>query len=153
MNKLIILSLAAILTAPIPMSKAGEPLSESCLSCHENVINKPNVSQMVYDSGCTLCHGTPTDESDQHKGLKSLSERLKNCQTCHSKKEGIGNHKTDISYKTKYNNPRPKDLVLIGDKIVCITCHNPHSSEHENLLQKAYVPLCHTCHLSSRYKT
>jgi predicted CXXCH cytochrome family protein len=68
-----------------------------------------------------------------------------------------GCHKGKVHKKTSHPTGRltwkkakkPVDLPIYeGDLMLCVTCHTPHSGDHEFRLRKTELDLCTECHIS-----
>jgi predicted CXXCH cytochrome family protein len=120
--------------------------AHNCLDCHYLPPVRTYVHPEMLVDECTTCHGKGTAIDDPHAGLNSGRQLVIDvCLTCHQNFDQTGTHPINVSYQTKRNNPRPP-LPLFNDLIGCVTCHNPHSSDYENLLQMEYGALCNACH-------
>ncbi len=104
-----------------------------CLLCHENLTKGKSVHQAV-SFGCAVCH-SGIDATDiphkitnrRPKGLSSRQSKL--CYDCHDKSQFMKNTVHGA-------------IMLLG----CTSCHSPHSSENERLLNEAIPALCKRCH-------
>lgn len=112
-------------------------------------------------AGATVVEFTPLPESDAlHRANPHGHEGKPLCQRCHTPGETklavdpieLCKRCHDAShmrhpYGVQQPNP-PPDLRLASDgRIVCHTCHEPHSvTAHEHGLRFAYRDLCAKCH-------
>ncbi|HWR59749.1 MAG TPA: cytochrome c3 family protein [Thermodesulfovibrionales bacterium] len=84
---------------------------------------------------CSTCH-----KGEDHKAIKSVINET--CNRCHPTTSGK-DHPVDVVPEVK-----PPDLPLgEGNRITCVTCHEPHGKNTvEKLLRKKYRSLCTDCH-------
>ena len=114
---------------PLQLARTG---SDLCFVCHESKRQEFN-SKIVHaplEEGCLDCHDPHQSQRRfQLKGKEGSVSTL--CFTCHEE-----------SIFTKEHRHGP---VAVGD---CIACHNPHASNHENLLLSptAHGEVCFSCH-------
>lgn len=114
----------------------GYPAEASdCIFCHsphaseDDRLLKANLHAPFESGDCSLCH---------KEGSKELLTGLPGlCFECHSDKE------TDF-YKIETH-------LVIGNNS-CTSCHNPHASRHDKLLNTELEELCFTCHWDTRQK-
>lgn len=144
------------------------PKEQLCFSCHDK--SKDEVQHAPYAKGqCTTCHDPHT--SDFPKQV--LAPVNQQCLTCHADRPVKGDTVTLLKTQTmpasefaeipkivptplaKYGHPwvtHPMtdipDPLRGGEKMSCLSCHNPHSSPIEKLAQqtKPGQDLCETCH-------
>jgi len=93
---------------------------ELCLSCHGKEMMAKKYKQFPAAESCASCH-LP------HSGAepKLLSSKMKElCLQCHEKVEKTHLHGMGKS---------PYVDAKTGRLIDCVSCNNPHSSEHEKL--------------------
>ena len=109
-----------------------------CFECHtdkqEDIAKKKSVHGVV--DQCTMCHDAHGADNDMF--LVAPVNTI--CRTCHDdiaqKPHPVVNHPID---------GRP-DPFRKGKEMSCITCHNPHTSEHPQLLVAPQMSLCQDCH-------
>ncbi|MEW6569662.1 MAG: cytochrome c3 family protein [Nitrospirota bacterium] len=89
---------------------------------------------------CEYCH-IPHGMSSELL-LKSPPSKL--CLECHPDRIGPNEHKTGIIPSMPV-----RDLPLSSDgKIICITCHDPHSKgDYPKFLRTEPTELCVKCHI------
>ncbi len=85
--------------------------------------------------GCATCHEEPDYKAIKAKGSEA-------CLKCHPASLGR-DHSIGVVPKII-----PADLPLgEGNKITCITCHEPHGkTTFDRLLRKDFNSLCVSCH-------
>jgi predicted CXXCH cytochrome family protein len=114
--------------------KSGEPLQESCITCHGDLI-KNNVVHPELATTCDICHAS-TGAKHPEKNVKgfTLSEKLPVlCYNCHS----------DFQ---EHIDAYPSVHGALKDTVSCMNCHNPHSSAEKRLLINGTNDLCLRCH-------
>ncbi len=130
--------LAAALLLPLlahAQAPAKAPFKdpESCLECHDDLLEEKVIHKAVKD-GCLDCHSNLDAAKRPHKnngafphGLDAAQPAL--CLGCHGKlmADKKNAHKA------------------IGDK-GCTACHEAHSGKHGKLLKEALPQLCQSCH-------
>lgn len=100
-----------------------------CFHCHEqakSMMNKQVIHPALEDiKECTACHGTHVGFG---RGLQR-KQGVQQCLTCHNNKEFTGKVQHEPAFED------------------CTNCHDPHSSDYNNLLDTPDVmELCMTCH-------
>jgi len=108
---------------------AEEP---NCAACHETLTTGKRVHAAV-TMGCASCHSAGDAAEVPHKitnrNTKGLSARMRDlCYGCHDKK------------------PFMKNTVHGALLLSCTSCHDPHASDHANLLKDDIPRLCLNCH-------
>jgi len=104
-----------------------------CLKCHEELTKKKVVHAAV-QRGCPTCHSAIDAADVPHKKTNTITKGLSSkvpdlCYGCHDKKMFEG-----------------KDVhppVMGG---MCLSCHNPHSTDSPKLLVAEAPLLCFKCH-------
>lgn len=110
--------------------------SEKCLSCHTNHRKDlfARSSHPLRDGAmeCASCHD-PHGADGEHLVRAAAVNDL--CFSCHQEKRGpfLWEH-----------SPVRED---------CLTCHTPHSSNHDKMLVARPAQLCQSCHLQGRHQT
>ena len=151
----------------------------ACLACHSDQseqYKKKHLHQPAFQQGCATCH-EPHGGDNAH--LLRVSEPNKLCLECHSPdrdpQQLAGQHLVTIFdgkvklpedyfrqtpvIPLKYGLGHPTDQHPVSGPsepgtpssapMTCLTCHQPHSSTHANLLVKdeeANMQFCKTCH-------
>lgn len=120
-----------LLCSPWTLIKAFDKKNpqKPCLECHSSKIS--NFAPIIWDekymhqpvrmSQCTICH----KENDR----ASIKEAT-NCFACHDVQRFKGK---------AYRHPGSEENY-------CLSCHQPHSSNHEFLLKDEPVAFCQSCH-------
>lgn len=110
-----------------------------CLMCHEDLTKKKVVHPAV-QMGCPICHSAIDATDIPHKKTNKISKGLSSevpdlCYGCHDNKIFEG-----------------KDIhppVMGG---MCLSCHNPHSTDSPKLLISEAPSLCFTCHDKKKFE-
>ncbi len=112
--------------AALPMVYAGY---RSCLSCHEDVYQKKQLSRHAGLS-CETCHGASAEHANgESETLPNLPRGREHCQLCHG-----------------YDPARPTGFPQILPAMhnpgeACITCHDSHSPRLDGAAGE-----CSACH-------
>lgn len=119
-------------TAQAPAKKEFKD-PESCLECHDDMLDEKVIHQAVQDS-CLDCHSGIEPNTRPHKYTGDLkygldAEQPKLCIGCHGKLLG-----------------KKSNVHKAIEKDGCIACHDPHSGKHKKLLKSALPALCANCH-------
>jgi predicted CXXCH cytochrome family protein len=136
---------------------------ELCFMCHDKALfSKKYVHKVINVIGCTTCHNPHA--SNNPSLLPNPINEI--CSTCH-KTQSSGLHIValpgkkqhpikgikDISTLKYIKVPDPKnpkkeieipDASVPGKELSCVSCHNPHSSDYENLFTVQRI--CLKCH-------
>lgn len=118
------------------------PVPQLCESCHVAIADKKNVHGAITRYGCTACHD-PHGGPNPHQ-LKAVPNKL--CLTCHTKI--TGDH-VFVAFDGRAHPLEGKpDPVRRGQPLSCISCHDPHSSDHPKLWRQGEkkMELCTRCH-------
>ena len=119
-----------------------KPPAKLCQSCHEGIAVDKNLHPALTKFGCTGCHD-PHGSNDE-KLLKAPGNKL--CLTCHGKI--TGDHVfTSIDGKVHPMEGKT-DLGRPGKTLSCVSCHDPHSSNHPKLWRsgETKMDVCTRCH-------
>lgn len=109
--------------------------SADILSATDAPLIKGNLPAIKKD--CTTCH-MPHGSG----GMLALKEPVtKLCIGCHPDRKGSVEHKVDVVPAMLI-----PGLPLTEGKLACITCHDPHSNIHGNMLRLSPQKLCVACH-------
>jgi predicted CXXCH cytochrome family protein len=104
----------------------------TCLQCHDRARFSGKSVHAALDEGCTSCHD-PHDSS--RAALRGVAGDML-CIGCH---EEAAMHAHPIG--PQYADPRS------GEHMDCVSCHDPHASDHEPLLTfDRQRDLCVQCH-------
>ncbi len=123
----------------------GRTVKETCLKCHEAVVNKKFKHGPVDAGYCNLCHDPHA--SPNPAWLRRPSWDL--CSTCHPE-QGSGVHVVSgfASGKT-HPTKNKRDPSRPGKRMSCASCHEPHSAETQYFYAfgvKTRAELCSICH-------
>ncbi|UCG51939.1 MAG: cytochrome c3 family protein [Candidatus Latescibacterota bacterium] len=112
--------------------------AQTCFQCHDrNEFSKSYVHGALEDD-CTTCHDIHENNVGELQGLQVIDL----CARCHETAESHAH-----PYGSKYTDPRN------GRPLTCTTCHVPHSSEHEFILEfDRKRDLCVQCHVAGTMK-
>ena len=141
---------------------------ELCANCHAP--EKGLVLHGPYKNGqCLICHDPHSSEFK----AQTRSARNSLCLECHalrltraetvsifnlekiSKPEFEAIPKIELDPTLRFGHPRPAhpvaevaDPLHVGERMSCLSCHNPHSSTFPNLLAvpKGSANICNACH-------
>jgi predicted CXXCH cytochrome family protein len=137
-NLLIFIGLILMFAAPAiadihPVALTKDTDTATCASCHEDKA-KGKVVHPAIAMGCTSCHEVRVNRGITRVKLVATSA-VGVCITCHADKDAA-------NIKGVVHSPGVRD---------CLTCHDPHTSDNQNLLLKpttgdAKSNLCLTCH-------
>ena len=135
--------------------------SWECLKCHDS--NGEKKFQLNADYSAKICFDCHSDKQDDISNKASVHGVVEQCNMCHDA-HGADNDMLlvapvnticltchdDIAQKPHpvVNHPiegRP-DPFRKGKEMSCVTCHNPHTSEHPQLLISPRMSLCQDCH-------
>lgn len=119
----VILSFLMFMCSYLNLSVISAEGAENCVAsgCHDNLQKKPYVHGPVRGRNCVKCHG-----GDDHP-YPLIKKKEEICYLCHK----------SIASKKHVHPPVKED---------CLSCHNPHASNHENLLNEEKEKLCMNCH-------
>ncbi|MEK6624338.1 MAG: cytochrome c3 family protein [Bdellovibrionota bacterium] len=101
---------------------ADTPVEENCLQCHFQGQTNLLTHTPAAENMCDVCH----EKNDKHFSINYSSEV---CSSCHEIEH-------DLPFKHK-----ALDLTK-----QCVSCHNPHGSEHKSFLKMPVIDLCTSCH-------
>ena len=116
-------------------------ITSLCVECHElqDMLKNPFVHRAIRNKGCIACH----DPHGSMHSLQLIAGLNDLCYKCHPQ-----------IYKLKNNHPvqghpvsAPVDPSNKQNKLTCVSCHSPHSSEYPYLLPvDDPMMLCSRCH-------
>lgn len=121
-------------------SKQGMTIKETCLKCHEPILDKPYKHGPAVAGYCTLCHDPHA--STERAWLRKPVWEL--CTACHAEKV-TGSHRFVKNHPTQKKN----DPMRPGKQLSCASCHDPHSAETDDLFaydKKKSFEMCKLCH-------
>jgi predicted CXXCH cytochrome family protein len=111
---------------------------ESCLACHQELIDEKVIHQAVKDA-CLDCHSEIEPGTRPHKyknnarlGLGTDGTAL--CESCHGKIVG-----------------KKKNKHKAMEKNGCTACHLPHAAKYDKLLKAPVPSLCKRCHEKTKF--
>jgi len=131
---------------------SGEPLTPdrvrtenaACLGCHERGARTlwEGSTHQQHDVACTSCHLVMHNES-RHALLAKPSE-LQTCNQCHLLQPAQ-------IFRNAHMPLRPDVMPTVDGKMDCSSCHQPHGSVTESLLNRRSVnDTCYSCHAEKR---
>lgn len=100
---------------------------------------------------CTVCH--EDEKNDPYNLRLSVND---SCVSCHQKITPAESHPTDAY--VYYAQSVPKDMPLLGGRVVCMTCHITHPGQGINRFSRRYLlrrnsqgaDFCISCHKNDR---
>jgi predicted CXXCH cytochrome family protein len=112
----------------------NKPAGEICYSCHEKKEFNAKFAHKPALENCAICHDV---HSSDYSMLLNSEDEIALCLQCHDA------DKTHMHPMGKdFKDPRT------GGRLVCSSCHSPHSSNYENILladkQRGLCIMCHT---------
>ncbi|MEW6087425.1 MAG: cytochrome c3 family protein [bacterium] len=124
--------------------KLIEDVKTLCYVCHTIQLNKKH-SGLGKENSCELCHKS---HGSSYKFLLQRDvESICSNDSCHN---GPAIEKHSHPYKDIYPSNKvkiPSNLrTAKGGKILCLTCHDSHSSQHKSILITSKGELCIKCH-------
>jgi predicted CXXCH cytochrome family protein len=123
----------------LAQAKDAKPFKDpdSCLACHEELIDEKVVHQAVKDA-CLDCHTEMEPGTRPHKYKNNAvfglpSDRVELCGSCHGKVLGKKKNKHKAIEKG------------------CTACHQPHGGKYEKLLKAPQPQMCKRCHEKTNF--
>jgi len=120
--------------------------NELCIECHKDKVNILNTKHGIDKVKCISCHKIHNAEDK-----KLIRDGLNNegCFNCHVEnkmagKSIIGDNSHPVNKIVKID--IPDNLKLKDGKLVCTTCHNPHSDIKGKFLRIDKNKICSNCH-------
>lgn len=117
-----------------------QPGGEICLVCHktlDKIFNTKAVLHKPFEQRqCVTCHDPHF--SDQAFLLKD--DVISLCLSCHE--DRMGSHRHPFGVMPRQELPFEARYGKEGE-LVCVTCHNPHGDDGENMLPGEGCPACH----------
>lgn len=124
---------------------AKQPVSEvttRCMSCHASGGHQQLWFGSAHDTSnvsCLDCHSVHQAASKEKLLVKTTDTQL--CLSCHSEVRKSQFQRSSHLLRSEWGESR----------LGCVSCHNPHGSTGEKLLQKASVnETCYQCHAEKR---
>lgn len=128
----------------------------SCTSCHSVHSPKSAVSQLktARDAEtCFTCH-----KSERAKSMRTshhpVREGKMGCSSCHNPHDGStpkmvkGDSVNELCYSCHTEKRGPFLFEHAPVREDCITCHEPHGTNHKRLLTQKMPNLCWNCHFT-----
>jgi len=120
-----------------------------CIVCHsdkarlvaEDVKKRPsNVHGIIFGKGCVACHDPHA--TDNEYMLKKPTNDL--CVGCHHDLAGITRGHPVSGHPVS----APREHRRPGRRLTCVGCHDPHGSDHQNMLveTRSGARICRVCH-------
>ncbi|MBI5360963.1 MAG: hypothetical protein HZA48_10325 [Planctomycetes bacterium] len=120
-----------------------------CFKCHkgmERFVKMQYPHNPVMNGECNACHSA---HSSENKKLLVDMDYTKMCMACHKKRDTHPVDKIASNTIETFENSLVK--LDANRKVVCISCHNPHGSDEENILHyNKERDLCIQCHKKER---
>lgn len=130
---------------PKAPAKKSYTVKDACFKCHEGIANKKFKHGPVDAGYCNLCHDPHA--SPNPAWLRKPAWEL--CTTCHAD-QGSGVHVVaGVVYGNSHPTKSKRDPARPGKRLTCSSCHDPHSSENEQLFAydvNSRAELCTICH-------
>jgi DmsE family decaheme c-type cytochrome len=128
----------------------------TCASCHSIHAPKSNKGQLktANDSDtCFTCH-----KSERAKSMRTshhpVREGKMGCSSCHNPHDGASpkmlkaDSVNELCYKCHTEKRGPFLFEHAPVREDCVSCHEPHGSNHKRLLLNKLPNLCWNCHLT-----
>lgn len=111
-----------------------------CFECHSDVeeaVTKERAVHAPAGAGdCKVCHDLHSSGFDK----LVVNKTNKICSACH---DNVSNTPHPIVNHPLEGKPDPHRK---GKELSCVSCHNPHASDHEYLLIGNKLSICQACH-------
>ncbi len=122
------------------------PISNRCFICHEQKRKLWWSKKYQHDpmkmGECNKCHNPHGSENEFF--IRRPAYEL--CASCHADKLIVGHIETTFYSGKKHPVRGFDDPSRRGKKLSCVSCHNPHASNHNYLLKRDRESLCLMCH-------
>ncbi|MFM7320276.1 MAG: multiheme c-type cytochrome [Armatimonadota bacterium] len=134
--------------------------SRMCLECHTITVPKDSLKpeRRFFGVGCETCHGPgsahveaarakQTDLRIEDLGRLSAREQNERCGKCHRAFDGIGHGGIEVTMTNRFQAfglMQSPCFERGGEKISCMTCHDPHADADTN--RRNYDLVCLSCH-------
>lgn len=134
--------------------------SRKCLTCHTVTIPEQSLmpERRFFGVGCETCHGPGSAhiEAAKRKDPNLLMKRLQDltpreineeCGKCHRSFDGVGAGGIEVTMTNRfqaYGLMQSPCFEKGGEKLSCLTCHDPHDNLETN--PRHYDIVCMTCH-------
>ncbi|HEC98584.1 MAG TPA: hypothetical protein ENI58_10630 [Nitrospirae bacterium] len=116
----------------VPLISSAEKYTD-CKKCHKDEVAKKVVHPAV-KMGCTTCHVQAHQKGAEFPKYL-FAEGVDVCWACHDK----------AMFTKKVVHPP----VAKGE---CLVCHNPHSTDNQDILRAPVPDLCFKCHDKTKFK-
>jgi DmsE family decaheme c-type cytochrome len=126
----------------------------SCVDCHTVHSGTKRSLKASEPALCLSCHGDVRSQMNK-QSHHPVSEGKVKCTDCHTPHGGFGNKMiraesvADLCYKCHTDKRGPYAFEHPPVVENCLTCHDVHGSNHDNLLVAKPPRLCQTCHVNS----
>jgi len=136
-----------------------------CENCHgpgsEHMGNKTDnkIAVVATSEQCKQCHDAPSHHVKFYQWDQSAHANSYNSSTLENMNRGSSDRNSDCArchtsngyLDVFYNSPDPSTAVTKAPYknvgyVACVTCHDPHSAEHEFQLRKDAKDICEDCH-------
>ena len=125
----------------------------SCHSIHSFVSDRSQLKTRTESEACFACH-----KSERAKTLRTshhpVREGKMSCASCHNPHEGVrpkmmkADSVNEVCYTCHAEKRGPFLFEHAPVREDCITCHEPHGSNHNRMLAQKAPNLCWNCHLT-----
>jgi DmsE family decaheme c-type cytochrome len=128
----------------------------ACTECHGIHSYKSNKAQLKTTTDtetCTKCH-----KSERAKSMRAshhpVREGKMGCSSCHNPHDGarpkmlLADSVNELCYQCHTEKRGPFAFEHAPVREDCITCHEPHGTNHPRLLTQKLPNLCWNCHFS-----
>lgn len=131
--------LAALLWLPADAARGQEPVEHpklvsaetaECTFCHEEIVPEAAAAHAPVEDDCTICHEMTVAEEGTTVQLMDAEPEL--CLLCHDEKTAAVEADLEFPHFPATDS--------------CLNCHDPHASEHPQLLTARTAELCGDCH-------
>jgi DmsE family decaheme c-type cytochrome len=126
----------------------------SCDSCHSAHSGKKYLTKAAEPALCLSCHQGIKAKMNRQSHHPVYEGKVK-CTDCHNPHGGFdnkmirGDSVSDLCYKCHADKRGPYAFEHPPVVENCLTCHDVHGSNHDNLLVAKPPRLCQTCHVNS----
>ena len=128
-----------LLVLMLPRYSNAEYTAKDCIGCHPLDLKKAYVHPPVQEGDCLLCHSPEYGETGGHS-MPSTEKIANLCLQCHETVLGTHLHGRDPG--------RTYVDAGTGKKITCVSCHDPHASDHDKMtVLDRRQKLCQRCHI------